>query len=342
MKNLVIIIAGIVAAAAIGYFTFLNPVIPRLLKSEIVSPISNKQRQQEGSLAKYSFPRLKQTSFSASDITLGDQLDLGTNPTATQFFFSDSFAPNKQISGTIMIPDTPGEYPIILLLRGWADEEIYTPGYGTKSAAEYFTQNGYITIAPDYLGYADSDPYSEDFAEARFQTYTTTLTLLNSLQNISDELSNHTIDVENVGLWGHSNGGQVALATLAITGQDIPTTLWAPVSIAFPDNILHYASEQDDGGALIQDLVQTFKRSYDHRKFSPTNYFQWIEADIQLHQGGQDDAVPQEWSDTFEETMLALGKNIAYHVYSDADHNMKPDWQAVIDRDVKFFDQHLK
>ena len=55
---------------------------------------------------------------------------------------------------------------------------------GTKRVGEYFAENGYITLAPDFLGYGGSDSESENIFESRFQTYTTTLTLLT---NVSKE-----------------------------------------------------------------------------------------------------------------------------------------------------------
>ena len=47
---------------------------------------------------------------------------------------------------------------------------------------EYLSENGYITLAPDFLGYGGSDIESSNIFEARFQTYTTVLTLLKSIE----------------------------------------------------------------------------------------------------------------------------------------------------------------
>ncbi len=289
-------------------------------------------------LDKYSIPALQKPTFQPSDVTIGKPLELGVASKTYQFFYSDSFAPNKRISGTIMLPPQPGRYPVILMLRGWADENVYYPGYGTKNAASYFAQKGFITIAPDFLGYGDSDAYSEDFAEARFQMYTSALTLLASLERFGPVLQekglSYSLETSRIGMWGHSNGGQIALTVLAVTRRSIPTVLWAPVTLPLPDNILHYASDQPDGGQLIKSIVDEFRAQYDVRKYSMTNYVDDIVAPVQIHQGGADDAVPQAWNDDFVTQLHAKGKDVTYYVYPQADHNMRPDWGTVIARDV--------
>jgi dipeptidyl aminopeptidase/acylaminoacyl peptidase len=297
-------------------------------------------------LDKYSIPNLQNHTFTPSPITITETLNLNVTPTVYQFFFSDNLAPNKRISGTMMLPPNPGTYPTIILLRGWADEEIYYSGYGTKNAAAYFAQKGFITVSPDFLGYGDSDPYSDDFIEARFQTYTAATTLYHSLTELNEQLSTkipgYQVDTDSVAIWGHSNGGQIALAVLAITRKPIPTTLWAPVTIPFPNNILHYSADQDDRGELIKSLVRNFSAMYDTRVFSPTSYIQDITAPILVHQGSADESVPQTWNDDFVASMKKLDKDITYFTYPGTDHNMRPAWGTVIGRDVEFFKTQLQ
>lgn len=303
------------------------------------------QNVMEKPLNRYTIPELRKADFPPSDITIDSELDLGINQPAHLFYFSDAYAPDKKISGSIIVPQSGGTYPAIIMLRGWADEEIYYTGYGTKNAAAYFAANGFITISPDFLGYGSSDPYAENLLEARFQTYTATLTLLKSLNTINQALADadldYTIDTENISIWGHSNGGQIALAVLEATNETYPTTLWAPVTEVFPQSILHFAADREDGGKLVRDIVAEFNETYDSQLYSPTFYYAWIQAPIQLHQGTADDSVPQEWSDTFHVNMKNLNKDISYFVYDGADHNMRPAWDRVVRRDVEFFNSYF-
>jgi hypothetical protein len=100
----------------------------------------------------------------------------------------------KTTTGQINIPKEEGHFPIIIMLRGYIDQSLYRTGDGTRNSASMFAENGYITIAIDFLGYAESDQESEDIFETRFQTYTTVLSLIKSLDQI--EKWNGKIDID--------------------------------------------------------------------------------------------------------------------------------------------------
>ena len=82
------------------------------------------------------------------------------------------------------------------------------------------------------------------------------LSILESLDSIKEW------DEENIFFWGHSNGGQVALTILEITGKDYPTTLWAPVTKPFPYSILYYTDESEDKGKYIRRELSRFENLY--------------------------------------------------------------------------------
>jgi len=217
-------------------------------------------------LEKYSILNLSETVVKPSNINIEEEIS--ENEDFTSNLFSISFDPTlkdkntKKVTGLINLPTKKGKYPIILILRGYVDQKIYTTGIGTQRGGEYFAKNGFITIAPDFLGYAGSDTEASNIFESRFQTYTTALTLLDSLNTIAQW------DQKNVFIWGHSNGGQIALTLLEITGRQIPTVLWAPVSKPFPYSILYYTDESDDLGKLIRKELSLFEENYDVNEFS--------------------------------------------------------------------------
>ena len=221
------------------------------------------------------------------------------------------------------------------MVRGYVDQEIYETGDGTRKAAARFAENGFITVAPDFLGYAQSDPEAQNIFESRFQTYTTVLSLLKSLDQIDKW------DGKNIFIWGHSNGGQIALIVLEITTNKYPTTLWAPVSKPFPYSILYYTDEAEDKGKLIRRELAKFEELYDVELFSLDNYLDRIQAPLQIHQGTNDNAVPGGWSDGLVGKLEKLEKDIIYYKYP-ANHNMVPAWNIVVNRDVSFFIKYLK
>lgn len=242
----------------------------------------------------------------------------------------------KKVTGLINIPDSSDPKPIVVLIRGYVDQSIYKTGVGTMRVGEYFKDNGYITIAPDFLGYGGSSVESGNIFETRFQTYTTVLTILKSINkdNFPDW------DGKNIFIWAHSNGGQIALTTLEITGINYPTVLWAPVTEAFPYTILYYTNESDDGGKFIRRELAKFETDYDVDKFSISKYFDRINAPVEYHLGTLDDAIPTEWRDRFIKRMKALDKDITNYNHSGADHNMNPLWSEVIKQTLDFFNSN--
>jgi len=241
----------------------------------------------------------------------------------------------KKTSGLINIPKpTTEKYPLIIMVRGYIDPSNYTTGTGSKNLGYFLAENGFLTVAPDFLGYGQSDKESGNIFESRFQTYTTILSLIKSVNQLKNW------DGKNIFLWGHSNGGQIVLYTLEATGAQIPTVFWAPVSKPFPYSILYYTDESQDHGRLIRQELAKFEEDYDVEKFSVTNYFNRIKAPILILQGTADEAVPEKWSQNLYKTLLNLGLEVNYIVYSGADHNLRPTWNEAAQKTLDFFKSH--
>ena len=290
-------------------------------------------------LKKYSIPNLKKSEFLGNDILI-DELVKDESTYSTYLYYS--FDNKRKISGLINIPKQSGNYPIAILIRGYVDKETYSSGIGTQRVGEFLVQNGFITIAPDFLGYGQSDKEAKNGLESRFQTYTTTLELLASLDNLNSTFVENDIDItantNKVVIWGHSNGGHVALTTLAITGKNYPTVLWAPVSKPFPYSILFYTDEYLDRGKYLRKLLAEFEQDYDVEKYNPANYYQWIKAPIQIHQGTIDKDVPIDWSDELYNQLKKLKKDVEYFNYEGADHNLMPNgWSPAVNELVSFY-----
>lgn len=325
----------------VGFFSYLF----MLREQTVISPLGKKIRETVKPLEKYSFNNLRQESPVPAKIVLGEVINEDQDFVSQYFYFTDN---GKKVSGMLNAPKAAGEYPVIIMLRGFVSKEMFETGTGTKRAGEVFAKNGFITLAPDFLGYGQSDNPSSNSIEERFQTYTTTLSLLSSLQNLNSGLEASysgqiRADTEKTGIWGHSNGGHIALSILAITGKKYPTVVWAPVSKPFPYSILYFTDEFDDHGKALRKVVADFEKDYDVELYSPTNYYRWIIAPIQIHQGVQDDAVPVRWSDQLVEQLEKLKRDVEYFTYQSADHNLMPDgWGTAVTRSMEFYQQHFQ
>lgn len=301
---------------------------------------------------KYTIENLSKSELLPGIITIKEILE--EEESYNSYLFEFNFSPNprstkiKKTTGRITVPNNFDSQTlgVILMIRGFVPQELYYTGSGTKNAANYFAENGYMTIAPDFLGYGGSDKEAEDIFESRFQTYTTVISLLKTLEglknnsnlfNTNNYFATDLFNYSSLFLWAHSNGGQIALTTLEITGKNYPTVLWAPVSKPFPYSILYYTDDVEDGGKFLRKKLAEFESLYDTDKYSLTNYLDKINASIQLNQGTADESVPAIWSDNFALTLKDLEKDIEYIKYPGADHNMRPLWDAVIKSNLEYY-----
>lgn len=252
------------------------------------------------------------------------------------------YSEGRRISGQINLSGDARKAPVIVMARGYVEKEGYKTGTGTKNAAAVYFKNGYITLAPDFSGYGESDPEDANALGARLSKPVEILDLLASLRSLP------SADLSRVYLWGHSNGGQIMLSVAEVLGKRgamgrIPTilgaTLWAPVSKPFPYNILYYTDDASDSGKWLRGQIAQFEMDYDVFDFSIDRHLDFIDIPLQIHQGSVDDAVPKKWSDDLVKSLNEKEKEINYFVYPGADHNMRPSWDSVVSHDVEWFNK---
>lgn len=328
MKKLPLLILGLV-----GILIFIGLAVLVIRRPEFISPLSPSFFSRKINFTPYSFEALSSREYFKSEIKLEEVLEEEDAFTSYLFSFASE---GRKITGMANIPKKKGKLPVAILLRGWVDEEIYQTGMGTEKMANFLAENGFLTLAPDFLGYGGSDPDYKDMLLARFARPITVVTLLASLDNLPQA------DVDKVVFWGHSNGGQIALSVLEITGKNIPTSLWAPVSASFPQSILYFAEEMEDKGEKLRKVIADFEKEYDSSKYSITTYFDLIDAPLIVHQGTTDEAIPKEWSDTLVDKLRGLEKEITYFVYPGENHNFtRGSAPQIRQQDLEFFRRRL-
>ena len=337
--------------------------------------------EPERPLLRYTFEQLRSTEVAPTAVSLSAD-DISSDEGVRTFIYS-STPLERKMTGVVNLPATvTASTSAIIMLRGYVPPNQYAPGVGTKNAARVLAQAGFVTIAPDFFGYGDSEAEPKDEWQARFEKPLTVISLLKGLRTTGFTLPDGTgFTPKSIGLWGHSNGGQIALSSLAILQEPIPTALWAPVTAPFPYSILYFSDEEADEGKQSRKWISLFDNLYDAQPFSFTNYLDGLRGPVQLQQGTNDDAVLKWWSDEFVQKLksenvrraelvkmqekesrasesatetLAPEQAVAtpvgalepitydYFVYQGADHNMRPDWDSVIAKDVEFFTRELQ
>lgn len=307
---------------------------------DLLSPIgsflsqSPEDEEKKIDFNQFSFESLQKREFSGSQIKLGKVIE--ENAKFTSYLFSYD-SDGRKITGLANLPQLKGKRPVIIMLRGYVDQEVFRTGMGTERVGQVLAENGFITLAPDFLGFGESDKPKDDIWWERLSRPVQVLDLLASLDSLPQA------DAERIGIWAHSNGGQIALSILEITGEAYPTALWAPVSKPFPYSILYFTDELEDQGKYLRAELARLESNYDLRRFSISDYYQSInnQVVIQVHQGAEDEAVPKGWSDQLVEELKALEIEVEYFVYPGSDHNLVGGWDMAVARNLEFFKKHL-
>lgn len=300
-------------------------------------------------LLAYSIPQLPSYPLNPSSIEIESVQEQTNDYTEYVFVYTTM---GKKMSGQLNVPqEVKPSAPVIILIRGYVPPEIFETGTGTKNAAKVFAQHGFITIAPDFFGYGLSDSEPEDPWEARFIKPVNVLELLASIRTVGVPLGLQTdsrVQASNIGIWAHSNGGQIALTTLEALNEPIPTTLWAPVTAPFPYSILFFGDEEEDEGKAQRAWIALFEKTYDVFDFSLTKHLDRLRGPLRIHHGTSDDAALYVWSSEFAKKIEAENENrdpqsaidFKLITHPGADHNLQPasDWNAAIASDLKFFD----
>ena len=311
----------------------------------------SKNNKNTGWLAKYNFENLRKRENKASEIKkIGKVLVVeearkelikrGDLEGKTFDFESKAitFESNgKKISGMMNIPLTPmsNKLSAIIMIRGFADAEGYFVGSGSWKAADELARNGFVTVSLDFLGFGLSEGESTDILEARFEKPVSVLDLIESVKQLN------IVDPNKIGIWAHSNGGQIAISVLEITSKNYPTVLWAPMTNPFPKSILETVNDESEASLKVRQKIEEFEKDYDSRLYSIDNFYNWIEAPILIHQGTADVWCEVKWQQDLQKKLKKLGKEITLDIRKGNDHNLKQDWQSIMDEDVSFFKEKL-
>lgn len=366
MKRIIFLAFGGVLILILG-FSIGRYVFPFSSESNLLSPFIFQEKPKEYPLLQYQFETLRQKQYLASTITI--EKEIASFPEYTSYEFS--YTPlNKKMTGQLNLPnEVTSDTPVIVMVRGYVPSSIYSTGVGTRNGAAAFAKAGFITIAPDFFGYGESDPEPDDSWQARFEKPVIVIELIKTIKEVGIPIDQKNFKTSNIGMWGHSNGGQIALSVLEITKESLPTSLWAPVTAPFPYSVLFFSDEDDDEGKGMRLWVNKLEQDYDLSQFSVTHFIDGLRGPIQLHHGTADEAALIAWSDEFlqkverendrrnyqREQYLASASEsakaedvmlqpieIEYFRYPGADHNLVPSWDTVVARDITFYNQTLK
>lgn len=307
----------------------------------MISPSAKQTDKQleELKLEKYDFDNLRLRKGQAGKIEILGKIEAVEKRRNNKYNFLTREirfdSDGKKVSGMINYWGDSKKRPVIIMIRGYAEKDGYYPGSGTWRVADELAKEGYMTISLDFLGYGNSEAESADVLEARFHKVIEVIDLIESVKQLPG------VDKDRVGIWAHSNGGQIALSVLEVTGGKYPTVLWAPMTNPFPQSLIDTADEGEERQKAT-DFVNLFLKHYDGRRYAFENYYNWVKAPILIQQGTMDNQVKVEWQLGLQSRLVELEKPVDLIIYEGADHNLKGSWDEAVKKDMEFYNRNLK
>ena len=278
------------------------------------------------------------------------------------------------ITGIMQIPaQGKPPYPVIVMNHGFFPRTEYVAGDGTDRAAEFLNKRGYLTLAPDYRSWGQSDSGPSLFYSG---LAIDVVNLLAAIPSIPEA------DASRVGLWGHSMGGGVTMKVLTITGgRVVPSdseertettvraaVLYSTVSADQADVLSHWGlgcfgnaiegerrSDCNSSDVIPLDLPPALLDAYyvaasdpaTLSEISPIHHLDLITVPVQIHFGTRDGEVmsgtPPEWSKKLYQAFLDAGKPAKLFAYEGQRHSFIGDaWFNFMNEVARFFDDNVK
>jgi dipeptidyl aminopeptidase/acylaminoacyl peptidase len=340
-----------------GYFIFINKKGNRDTKVDLkperyqgnISSQSSADNEKEEPIAfrELTIPYLRSREYTAalSDLDLiSEQADYSSYLTS---YSSDSL----KINGLLTIPngEEPEEgWPAIVFVHGYIPPTSYRTTGNYAAYVDYLARNGFVVFKIDLRGHGESEGepggayYSGDY-------------IIDTLSAYSALQSADIVDGDNIGLWGHSMGGNVVFRSF-VAKQDIKAvSIWAGAVYTYEDfqeygiddNSYVPPPSESERRRKRQELFDTHGSFDPEDEFwsmvVPTNYLEGVTGSVQLNHSADDNVVSVEYTRNL--SSILMDTNIMYEVneYPSGGHNISGNaFNTSMQDTVEFFEKFLK
>lgn len=303
-------------------------------QNEVANPTPS--MSQTVSYSDVSLPALMETEIVGSDLVIEKQLGSTSKYTRHAVTYK---ANGLTISGIMNIPVGTGPFPTLVLGHGYIDPRIYTSGRGLKREQDYLANQGFIVLHTDYRNHAGSDDDPDNAVNLRLGYTIDVIAAALALKN--SEIAQ--VDVNRIGYLGRSMGGGIGynVATVAPNVFDA-IVLYAPVSANYVDNFNKWGRGNPE---IENPIIEKHGSPESNPDFwagiSAENFFDRVDDPIMIHHGTNDESCKIEWSQRANDQLVALGKDVTFHIYEGEQHAFGPQWELSMQRSVEFLTKNL-
>lgn len=290
---------------------------------------------------------LRERDFPGSNVTIEQTLDPGSNYNR---YLASYESDGLKIYALLTIPrgtKPKTGWPVVIFNHGFIPPATYRTTERYVAYVDALARSGYIVFKSDYRGHGSS----EGNAAGGYGSPDYTIDVLNAIASVK-RLPD--VDINRIGMWGHSMGGQVTLRAM-VTSPDIKAgVIWAGVVGSYSDLISKWHARPGptplpSGGTSRrwrQNLIEQYGTPEENPKFwnsiSPNSYLADISGPLQLDHDVNDGEVPYQFSKDLFAQLQQAGKTAEFYSYPGNDHNIAQSFSLAMQRTITFFDKYVK
>ena len=235
----------------------------------------------------YTIAYLSRRTYGGGKIAVVQKLSESKNFTSYSIQYPSD---GLNIFGFMDIPRGNGPFPVILSVHGYAPAVNYDPFNPNQDFADFFADNGFIVIHPGLRNQGPSDKGDNLLRVGMTIDVMNLIALLKAQHDLPAELASANLD--KLGLWGMSLGGEIALRVLTLSPDIKAAVLYSPLSGNEERNsrqlyeVLRDEQFQEDAKVPLELLD----------RISPMNYYQQVKSAVQLNHGTEDTTAPISWA----------------------------------------------
>jgi dipeptidyl aminopeptidase/acylaminoacyl peptidase len=255
---------------------------------------------------------LRSRAYGTGEIEMVSVMEETANFTRYLFAYPSD---DLRITGMLNRPRGEGPFPVVILNHGWYPLDVYQTGNGTRLAADYLANNGFLTLSPDYRNHAGSDDAPNVF---RAGHVIDTLNLIPLAQQLPEAQPGRIL------MWGHSNGGAITAKVIEVSDQIAAALIYAPASSNIVEDYWFRVERTALRGSEINAVnwpVRPEEAPDLYARLSPLNYADYVTADVLIIWGDQDEIVPRKWPEDLYTSLRNAGKEVEFVVFDGQPHS---------------------
>lgn len=270
----------------------------------------------------------------------GDQIRVVEKLSETDLFTSYSIryaSDGVTIYGFMNVPKGRGPFPAIVSVHGYTPVGKYDPFDSSQDSVDFLAENGFIVLRPALRNHPPSGLGDNLLRVGMTIDVMNLIALLKQKNDLPAELK--TADVSQLGLWGTSLGGEIALRVITISPDIKATVLHAPLSGNIERN-----SKQ------LYDVVRDPQFQEDARvplemwdRISPMYYYYRVTSVVQLNHGTSDTTAPMSWADETCSFLESAGVSVECIYYKGSGHGFSGEsLDEFRGNALKFYQEYLR